>query len=212
MILPYYVYALKDTRTSPAKIFYIGKGTGSRAYEHSRIPDATAKGQRIQEIQLAGREILVTKLVENLTEVDALKLEAELISTFGVEANGGLLTNSILPNGFDGYGSSDTNVVVPAGSVEKAQLALSMLKDAVLELARANPLGITNADAAKCLGLQSDYGGGSKDYLSYSILGLLLREGKISRTARSRLYRPSGFCSVQTANANASAGVFIPRA
>ena len=26
------------------------------------------------------------------------------------------------------------------------------------------------------------------------------------------LYRPSGFCSVQTANANASAGVFIPRA
>ena len=26
------------------------------------------------------------------------------------------------------------------------------------------------------------------------------------------VYRPSGFCSVQTANANASAGVFIPRA
>ena len=121
-------------------------------------------------------------------EADALRLEAELISTFGVEANGGFLTNSILPNGFGDYGSNETNVIVPAGCVEKAQLALSMLKDAVHELARANPLGITNADAAKCLGLQSDYGGGSKDYLSYSILGLLLREGKITRTPRSRLH------------------------
>ena len=26
----YYVYALKDPRSNPAKIFYIGKGTGSR--------------------------------------------------------------------------------------------------------------------------------------------------------------------------------------
>jgi hypothetical protein len=30
----YYVYALKDPRTSPAKPFYIGKGKGTRAYDH----------------------------------------------------------------------------------------------------------------------------------------------------------------------------------
>jgi uncharacterized protein len=34
---------------------------------------------------------------------------------------------------------------------------------------------------AKCLGLQSDYGGGSKNDLSYSILGILMREGKLKR-------------------------------
>jgi hypothetical protein len=41
--------------------------------------------------------------------------------------------------------------------------------------------GLTNYDVAKCLGLQSDYGGGSKNYLSYSVLGILMREGKVKR-------------------------------
>lgn len=46
---------------------------------------------------------------------------------------------------------------MPSGSVEKAQLALELLKSAVLELAQANPDGITNSDTAKTLGLQSNY-------------------------------------------------------
>lgn len=37
-----------------------------------------------------------------------------------------------------------------------------------MELAKANPHGISNSDAAKYLGLQSDYGGSAKDYLSYT--------------------------------------------
>ncbi|MCR2747429.1 hypothetical protein [Limnobacter parvus] len=57
------------------------------------------------------------------------------------------------------------------------------MKSAVMELAKANPHGISNSDAAKYLGLQSDYGGGSKDYLSYSIIGLLMKEGRLTRTA-----------------------------
>jgi hypothetical protein len=44
----------------------------------------------------------------------------------------------------------------------------------VLEFARANSKGIRNSDAASVLGLRSDYGGGSKDYLSYSVLGILM--------------------------------------
>jgi hypothetical protein len=64
---------------------------------------------------------------------------------------------------------------------EKAQVGLQLLKDAVLEFAQANPDGVTNSDTASLLGLRSDYGGGAKDYLSYSVLGLLMREGKVER-------------------------------
>jgi hypothetical protein len=76
--------------------------------------------------------------------------------------------------------------VVPSGVREKAQIGLALLKDAVLELAKANPTGISNSDAASMLGLRSDYGGGSKDYLSYSLLGLLMREGKLARIAGTK--------------------------
>ena len=65
-------------------------------------------------------------------------------------------------------------------------MGLELIKSAVMELAKANPKGIGNSDAAKYLGLQSDYGGGSKDYLSYSILGLLMKEGRLKRDEKKK--------------------------
>jgi len=65
--------------------------------------------------------------------------------------------------------------------VERAQLGLEFIKSAILELSKVNPKGVTNSEAASVLGLRSDYKGKQKDYLSYSVLGLLLREGKIER-------------------------------
>jgi uncharacterized protein len=69
---------------------------------------------------------------------------------------------------------------------EKAQLGLTLLKEAILEFAKANPKGVSNSDAASLLGLRSDYGGGSKDYLSYSVIGILMREGKLERDGVSK--------------------------
>ena len=175
----YYVYALKDPRSSPAQPFYVGKGTGSRAYDHLVTPDHTRKYGRIKSILDSGARPLVDILVEDLTEAQALRLEAELISAFGTEETGGLLTNAVVPTGLGGKTRAD--VIVPQGAVERAQLGLEFLKTAVLELARANPGGISNSDAASVLGLRSDYRGRQKDYLSYSVLGLLLREGKVKR-------------------------------
>ncbi len=50
----YYVYALRDRRTSPALTFYIGKGVGTRSHDHLLKPDATRKGARIKEIVASG--------------------------------------------------------------------------------------------------------------------------------------------------------------
>lgn len=180
----YYVYALKDPRSSPALPFYIGKGTGTRSHDHLVKPDDTRKGQRIRGIEAEGAKVLVTRLVDSLTEGQAIRLEAELISAFGTIDTGGLLLNSVLPSGLSK--KIRASVVLPSGVKEKAQVALSLLKEAVLELAQSNPQGVSNSDTASLLGLRSDYGGGSKDYLSYSVLGILMREGKIERIIASK--------------------------
>ncbi len=175
----YYVYALKDPRDNPAKPFYIGKGTGSRAYQHLIQPDKTEKYKKILDIQNSNKDVIIDILVDDLTELQALKLESELISAFGTIATGGFLANSVVPSGV-GYNKRE-NIIVPQGIIEKAQLGLTLLKRAVYDLIKANPIGVSNSDTASILGLRSDYNGNQKDYLSYSILGLLLREKKIKR-------------------------------
>jgi len=176
---PFYVYALKDPTNNPALTFYIGKGTGDRAWEYEKTIDDSEKGQTIKRIHDAGHEVLHTILVSDLTEAQALQIEAELISAFGVRSEGGLLTNKVKPNTFKKLPKNPLNV--PAGCYERAQIALTMLQNSVMEFARANPKGVRNADVAKYLGLQSSYNGGVKDYLSYSLLGLLMKEGQIKR-------------------------------
>lgn len=183
----FYVYALKDPRNSPAMPFYIGKGTGSRVFDHLVTPDATRKYARIKQIIAAGAQPMVDILVEDLTEAQALRLEAELIAAFGTVESGGQLTNTVVPSGLGG--KSRKGVVVPQGSVERAQLGLQLLKTAIHELSKANPSSITNSDAASLLGLRSDYRGKQKDYFSYSVLGLLLREGKVVRESETHKHK-----------------------
>lgn len=173
----YYVYLLKDPRTTPASVFYVGKGTGSRMTDHLKKIDATRKGKLIQDILNSGSEPIATRIIEDLTEEQALKIELELIASFGTIDNGGILFNSVIPKSINR--KIDSRVSVPVGSVEKAQLGLKLLKESILLLSEENQNGVTNSDCAHYLGLQSDNDGNQQDYLTYSILGLLLKEGSI---------------------------------
>ena len=69
-----------------------------------------------------------------------------------------------------------------------AQEGLKVLEDAVLRLLSAHPRGLRNAEVAENLGLRSDFRGKQKDYLTYSVLGGLLDQGKISWDQQTKIF------------------------
>ena len=69
---------------------------------------------------------------------------------------------------------------------EKAEKGLILLKEAILAFAALHPEGITNAQVAVELGLESDFEGNQQNYLSWSVIGLLVNEGKLRYELRGR--------------------------
>jgi hypothetical protein len=67
---------------------------------------------------------------------------------------------------------------------DRAQQGLSLIKEAILDALAQNETGLTNSQIAESLDLRSDYQGGNKDYLTWSVLGLLLNAGQIRREKR----------------------------
>ena len=69
---------------------------------------------------------------------------------------------------------------------EKAAAGLQLLKEAITETLQGSSEGLRNAEIADRLDLRSDYLGAQKDYLSWSVLGLLLNDGIITRLENRR--------------------------
>jgi hypothetical protein len=60
----------------------------------------------------------------------------------------------------------------------KAQQGLTLLKEAILRELESGPL--SNADLVHRLDISSDFDGKNRNYLSWSILGLLVGEGRVA--------------------------------
>ena len=69
-----------------------------------------------------------------------------------------------------------------------AQDGLRQIKEAILELLTINPQGLRNVEIADALGLRSDFQGAHRNYLTLSVLGILMDEEKIVRDEESRAY------------------------
>jgi hypothetical protein len=67
---------------------------------------------------------------------------------------------------------------------QKAQRGLADMRSAILELLEGHPNGLRNVDIADKLGIRSNYLGKNQDYLSWSVLGLLLNDGLVARSGR----------------------------
>lgn len=76
--------------------FYIGKGTGRRAYDLNR---SETHRKIKQKIQSKDKEPEIYIIKGNLTELEALSMESKLIDIYGLVAHRGYLTN--LDEGFN---------------------------------------------------------------------------------------------------------------
>ena len=73
-----------------------------------------------------------------------------------------------------------------------AQDGLQRVEDAILELLHRNPQGLRNIQIANMLGLRSEARGGQKNYLTYSVLGRLLTQGRVVWDEKTKLYTTVG--------------------
>lgn len=133
--LKYYVYLYIDPRND--RVFYVGKGKGSRMLDHLYEVGESEKVNIIRELRLEGLEPKLEILVHGLDdELDALRVEAAVIDLLGKEN----LTNQVR-----GWGSK----VVGRSSLKELRALYdavpAQIDDAVL-LIRINQLyryGIT---------------------------------------------------------------------
>ena len=69
-----------------------------------------------------------------------------------------------------------------------AQEGLRHIEDAVLMVLESNPQGLGNAQIADLLGLRSSIRNGQRNYLTYSVLGGLMAQGKVVQDRETKLF------------------------
>ena len=71
----------------------------------------------------------------------------------------------------------------------RAQDGLALIKQAIVAELAAHPYCLSNAEIVSRLDLESDFEGQNRNYLSWSILGLLIGEGKVSYSGKRQSKR-----------------------
>ena len=69
-----------------------------------------------------------------------------------------------------------------------AQGGLRLIEDAILQVLESHPEGLRNSQIAEVLGLRSAFRGRQQNYLTYSVLGGLLEDGRVVRDDQTKLF------------------------
>jgi hypothetical protein len=69
---------------------------------------------------------------------------------------------------------------------KRAQDGLTLIEGAIVELLQTRPNGLTNVEITSRLQLESDQDGKQRDYLAWSVLGRLMKQGSVVRTTQGK--------------------------
>lgn len=61
----------------------------------------------------------------------------------------------------------------------EAQKGIALLEYSIIELLKQHPKGLRNSQITQLLGLQSEQNGQNRDYLAWSLLGILMKKGLV---------------------------------
>lgn len=117
--LAFYVYALVDPSNN--EIFYIGKGTHNRVFQHLRDAHEelheTDKLNRIRDIESKGLTVQHVIIRHGLTEAESLKIESSLIDLLRFQEQP--LTNLALGHDSDVFGLKTADEITRFYALEK---------------------------------------------------------------------------------------------
>ena len=71
---------------------------------------------------------------------------------------------------------------------EQAKQGLLQIERSIISLLDRNSNGLRNAEIAEALDLRSDFNGRQKDYLTYSVLGGLIRRNLVQRDSKTKKF------------------------
>ncbi|MGI6423083.1 MAG: LEM-3-like GIY-YIG domain-containing protein [Candidatus Dojkabacteria bacterium] len=124
----YYVYLLRDPLTH--KVFYVGKGKGSRILSHENFIEKigfkdSKKNKKIREIQSRAthNKVEYQILRHGLNEKEAFEVEASVIDLIGIEN----LTNEIKSLDSSNRGITDLNEILIKYTTEEAIIDIPVI-------------------------------------------------------------------------------------
>lgn len=119
--MKYYIYQLIDPRSN--NVFYVGKGTGNRAYAHNKFKDGNNnyyKDSIIKELHKQQLEPIVVIVEHFASEQDAYDYEDKLIATIGID-NLTNITEGVRPPSKKGWTPSAETLAKRSASLKGIQ-------------------------------------------------------------------------------------------
>lgn len=144
--IKYYVYVLVDPRTD--EVFYVGKGSSNRVFEHEKTDDGSEKYKRCRDILESGHQVQKYVVHSGMTERQALSAESAIYN-FCISmgrfktAN---LSNVMLPN----------KVVAPCMDVDTLDKYLSRTPLTREEFAPEEKIMLVNVPTSSIKAMISD--------------------------------------------------------